>query len=131
MPKIHNKKKGDGIYVTVRSKGVRRGHKHQLAHVSKKWCIVETDVIFYTSPLGTYHVCSEIWNIYEKMLRRRGDVRSGAQACAHTGRHFVLFSAESIGQVFTIGQLFFYTEFRNSGNSRICWQAEVHVASIS
>ena len=63
MPKIHNKKKGDGIYVTVRSKGVRRGHKHQLAHVSKKWCIVETDVIFYTSPLGTYHLCSEIWNI--------------------------------------------------------------------
>ena len=90
MPKIHNKKKGDGIYVTVRSKGVRSGHKHQLAHVLKKWCIVETYLIFYTLPHETYHVCSKIWNIYEKMLRRRGDLRSGAQALAHTGLHFVL-----------------------------------------
>ncbi len=24
--------------------------------VSKRWCIVETDVIFYTLPLETYHV---------------------------------------------------------------------------
>ena len=74
----------------MRSKGVRSGHKHQLAHVLKKWCIVETYLIFYTLPHETYHVCSKIWNIYEKMLRRRGDLRSGAQALAHTGLHFVL-----------------------------------------
>jgi hypothetical protein len=33
--KMHNKKKEDGIYITVRSKGLRSRHKHQLMHVSK------------------------------------------------------------------------------------------------
>ena len=49
MLKLHDKRKGDGMQLTMRTMGVRTGQKHQLGHVSKRWCIVETDVIFYTS----------------------------------------------------------------------------------
>ena len=82
MLKLHDKKKGDGMHVILRTMGVRTGQKHQLGHVSKRWCIVETDVIFYTLPLGTYHLCSAMWNIYGKILRRRGYIHSATQARA-------------------------------------------------
>ena len=113
MPKIHNKKKGDGIYVTVRSKGVRRGHKHQLAHVSKKWCIVETDVIFlYLATWNVPRMFRNMKHLWKNVTQERRYPQRGSGLRTHWPP-FCAGLADSIGQVFTIGHLFFCTEFRN------------------
>ena len=111
MPKFHNKKKGDGIYVTVRSKGVRRGHKHQLAHVSKKWCIVETDVIFlYLATWNVPRMFRNMKHLWKNVTQERRYPQRGSGLRTHWPP-FCAGLADSIGQVFTIGHLFFYTEF--------------------
>ena len=36
MLKLHDKKKGDGMHVILRTMGVRTGQKHQLGHAGRK-----------------------------------------------------------------------------------------------
>ena len=88
MLKLHDKRKEAVCISLCAPWGCALARRISWGSVSKRWCIVETYVIFYTLPLGTYHVCSTMWSIYRKMLRRRGDIHSATQAHAHPDCHF-------------------------------------------
>ena len=71
----------ENVFVTLCSgKCVRPANKHQLPHMSETWCVMKTQITFYTSLLGKCPISSELWNIYADMFSKRRDIRSGTQA---------------------------------------------------